>query len=405
MTSQRGLWRVSRLSSFHLVRDTQLTNVQNTALLPVRIAVSKPAQRAYLTSVLFFSTCFFLLIISIAAYLAFYWTYIPRIGFSRPIHLQFDSLESPPWGVANLAPDLVSLQPYDVKVQIRLPRTKTNTEIGNFMVETALFAPGEKGSVVDDSRIPVAKNPDTSKILASSRRSAILTYYSPVVDLARKATELHWLILGWRLEAETLDIPVFNGVSFAKGWRNVPDTMQIQVQSLARMQIYEANVVFKARFQGLRWIMYNHRITSAVVFIGAFWGTEVLFTAICWAILSVWIFSSSHDTSVETETKDNKRIKAEESEGEEQATLSDTERTYPTYSKGPAMRYNSPAIKKEETEPEPFPQLLTTALEADDEDESDDFFDSGLGTSLESSTGHGSSKEALRNRKNKASRS
>ncbi|KAG9590890.1 hypothetical protein KCU77_g5163, partial [Aureobasidium melanogenum] len=382
-----------------------VARVKNTALLPVRIAVSKPAQRAYLTSVLFFSTCFFLLIVSIAAYLAFYWTYIPRIGFSRPIHLQFDSLESPPWGVANLAPDLVSLQPYDVKIQIRLPRTKTNTEIGNFMVETALFAPGEKGSIVDDSRIPVAKNPETSKVLASSRRSAILTYYSPVVDLARKATELHWLILGWRLEAETLEIPVFNAVSFAKGWRNVPDTMQIQVQSLARMQIYEANVIFKARFQGLRWIMYNHRITSAIVFIGAFWGTEVLFTAICWAILSVWIFSSSDDASIKTETKDNKRIKAEDSEEEEQATLSDTERTYPTYSKGPAMRYNSPAIKKEETEPEPFPQLLPTALEADDEDESDDFFDSGLGTSLESSTGHGSSKETLRKRKNKASRS
>lgn len=382
-----------------------MTIFQNTALLPVRIAVSKPAQRAYLTSVLFFSTCFFLLIVSIAAYLAFYWTYIPRIGFSRPIHLQFDSLESPPWGVANLAPDLVSLQPYDVKLQIRLPRTKTNTEIGNFMVETSLFAPGEKGSVIDDSRIPVAKDPETSKVLASSRRSAILTYYSPVVDLARKATELHWLILGWRLEAETLEIPVFNGVSFAKGWRNVPDTMQIQVQSPARMQIYEANVVFMARFQGLRWIMYNHRITSAIVFIGAFWGTEVLFTAICWAVLSVWIFSSGDDTSIKTEAKDNKRIKAEDSEGEEQAMLSDTERTYPTYSKGPAMRYSSPAIKKEETEPEPFPQLLTTALEADDEDESDDFFDSGLGTSLESSTGHGSSKEALRKRKNKASRS
>ncbi|KAK6003575.1 hypothetical protein QM012_009346 [Aureobasidium pullulans] len=382
-----------------------VTRVKNTALLPVRIAVSKPAQRAYLTSVLFFSTCFFLLIVSIAAYLAFYWTYIPRIGFSRPIHLQFDSLESPPWGIANLAPDLVSLQPYDVKIQIRLPRTKTNTEIGNFMVETTLFAPGEKGSVVDDPRIPVAKNPETSKVLASSRRSAILTYYSPVVDLARKATELHWLILGWRLEAETLDIPVFNGVSFAKGWRNVPDTMQIQVQSLARMQIYEANVIFKARFQGLRWIMYNHRITSAIIFIGAFWGTEVLFTAICWAILSVWIFSSNDDTSIKTEATDNKRIKAEDSEGEEQATLSDTERTYPSYSKGPAMRYNSPPIKKEETEPEPFPQLLPAALEADDEDESDDFFDSGLGTSLESSTGHGSSKEALRKRKNKASRS
>lgn len=402
MTSRRALSLVLRSVYPPSIGVTQLTHLQNTALLPLRIAISKPAQRAYLTSVLFFSTCFLLLLVSIAAYLAFYWTYIPRIGFSRPIHLQFDSLESPPWGIANLAPELVSLQPYDVKIQIRLPRTKTNTEIGNFMVETVLYAPGEKGSVVDESKMPVVKTVDTNKVLASSRRSAILTYYSPVVDLARKATELHWLILGWRLEAETLEVPVFTGVSFAKGWRNVPDTMQIQVQSSARMQIYEASVVFKARFQGLRWIMYNHRLTSAFVFIGAFWGTEVLFTAICWAILSVWIFSGD-DTTVKSEDADTRRIKAEDSEEEDPARLSDTERTYPTYSKGPAMRYNSPAIKKEETEPEPFPQLLTTALEADDEDESDDFFDSGLGTSLES-TGNTSSKEALRKRKNKQSR-
>lgn len=341
------------------------------------------------------------MLVSITAYLAFYWTYIPRIGFTRPIHLQFDSLESPPWGVANLAPELVSLQPYDVKIQLRMPRTKTNTQVGNFMLETALFAPGDKGSIVDDTRIPVAKNADTAKILASSRRSAILTYYSPVVDLARKATELHWLILGWRLEAETLEIPVFDGVSFAKGWRNIPDTMQIQVQSPARMQVYEATVIFKARFRGLRWIMYNHRLTSAVLFVGAFWGTEVIFTAICWAILSVWIFSSD-DITVKPEDQDTKRIRTEDSD-DTQTKLSDTERTYPSYAKGPAMRFNSPAIKQEEQEPEPFPPLFAAA-EADDEDEDNDYFlDSGLGTSLESSSGRAGLKDSVRKRKSRPS--
>jgi seipin len=381
---------------------------QNTALVPLRIAISKPAQRAYLTSVLFFSTCFFLLLVSIAAYIAFYWTYIPRIGFTRPIHLQFDRLESPPWGVASLTPELVSTQPYDVTIQIRLPRTQTNTEIGNFMIETALFAPADKAAVIDDTRMPVPKTYEANNLLASSRRSAILTYYSPAVDLARKATELHWLLLGWRLEAETLDVPVFNGVSFAKGWRNVPDTLQIQIQSHARMQIYEASVVFKARFQGLRWIMYNHRLSSAFVFIGAFWGTQVMFTAMCWAFLSVWIFSAADDTPIKKqEDAAAKHIKAEESDAETQLAMSDTERSFPTYSKAPAMRYTSPAVKKEHVEPEPFPQLIPTALEADDEDEDDDYFlDSGLGTSMESSTGHTSSREALRKRKQKpASRS
>ena len=337
-----------------------------------------------------------------AAYVLFYWSYIPRIGFSRTVHLQFDSFDSPPWGAANLAAELVSLQPYDVQIQLRVPRTKANTEIGNFMIETSLFAPGDKGSTIDDSRIPIAKNEDTNKLLASSRRSAILTYYSPLVDLARKATELHWYILGWRLEAETLDIPVFEGVSFAKGWRNIPDTMQLHIQSPARMQIYDAKVIFKARFRGLRWIMYNHRIASAAVFITAFWGTEVIFTAICWTVLSIFIFSDPN-TSIKSEDQETKRIKAEEEDSDTETKLSDTERTFPTYAKAPALRYSSPAIKKEDQEPEPFPPLFAAA-EADDEEEEDDYvLDSGLGTSLESSSGRAGQKDSVRKRKSRPS--
>lgn len=375
-------------------------------MLPFRIATSKSAQRAYITSILFASTGFILLFFAITAYILFYWTYVPRIGFSRPIHLQFDphNLTVHPWGVTTLVPDIVGLQGYDVTLHMRLPRTSRNTNMGNFMVDVALFAPGDKGTAAalsaDISRIP------ETAILAHSRRPATLTYYSPIVDLFRKATELHWYILGWRHEVEALEIGLFEGVSFAKGWRNVPATLRVEMQSSERMQIYDTKVVFRAQFRGLRWIMYNYRIVSAVVFTSAFWFTEMVTMALAWVVLSFFIFPGEDKTGRVKREHKQEKIKREEDTEDEETTLSDTERTFPTYGAQPPLRYSSPAVKKEEPATEPFP--LITGVEADDEDEDVDFLldetgrrsDSGLGTSMDSSSGK---KETARKRKSRLS--
>lgn len=90
------------------------------------------------------------------------------------------------------------------------------------------------------------------RVLAHERRPAILTYYSPVVEYVHKAVELPWYMLHWRREAETLHVPMFEGVEFAKGWRNVPDTARLELQSEEKMQVYSARLVFAARFGGLR---------------------------------------------------------------------------------------------------------------------------------------------------------
>jgi len=79
-----------------------------------------------------------------------------------------------------------------------------------------------------------------------------LTYYSPVVDYANKAVEMPWYMLRWRREAETLHVPMFEGVEFAKGWRNVPDLVRLELLSDEKMQVYSVRVVFTARFGGLR---------------------------------------------------------------------------------------------------------------------------------------------------------
>lgn len=129
------------------------------------------------------------------------------------------------------------------------------------------------------------------------------------------------------------------------------------------------------------------------------------FTMAAWFTLSFLIFgekeepaqikSAPEDESVQT-------VKKEETDDEDIDNLSDTSRTFPTFSRQPPLRYSAPKIKKEE-EPDEEEKILQatniqplTNAEADDEDEDADFViegraggrsDSGLGTSLESSAG------------------
>jgi hypothetical protein len=55
----------------------------------LRLASSKPAQKAYINTVLFVTTSGVLLALASFAYVAFYLNFIPNIGIERSVHLQY----------------------------------------------------------------------------------------------------------------------------------------------------------------------------------------------------------------------------------------------------------------------------------------------------------------------------
>ena len=79
-----GTYQALELRS-HMLRFA----LQDTALVPVHAAVSKPAQRAFLGTLLFTLASCILIAISSIAYVTFYYNFIPQIGVERVIHLQF----------------------------------------------------------------------------------------------------------------------------------------------------------------------------------------------------------------------------------------------------------------------------------------------------------------------------
>ncbi|PGH30598.1 hypothetical protein GX50_06636 [[Emmonsia] crescens] len=260
--------------------------------------ISKPARRAYINTVLFTLTSFLLLCISVVAYWIFYYNYVPQIGLERQVHLQFG--DGHPYGTATLGTELISAQQYDISVALYLPRTPSNLAAGNFMLDLALFSAA-------DTNTNTNTNITTEVgLIARSRRPAILTYASPIVDTARRVSKMPLYVLGWQREAEGLRINMMERVEFERKKRAMPRMLKLEIQSEERMQVYNAVVRFDARFSGLRWIMYTWRILSLLTFSTTFWIVSMICTS------SVWIALAS-----QAEPTLTKRPKLEEEDEDE----------------------------------------------------------------------------------------
>ena len=149
-----------------------------------------------------------------------------------------------PWGSASLGSELVTLQPYDVTVKLDLPRTPSNLAAGNFMLDLSL-----------STQLPSSSTRSTTPsegLISQSRRPAILTYVSPLMDTASKLAFLPFYLTGWNREAETLEVRMMERIEFPRGWRNLPQSLRLDIQSDERMQVYHAQVQFKAALTGLR---------------------------------------------------------------------------------------------------------------------------------------------------------
>jgi seipin len=361
--------------------------------------VSKPAQRAYLGTFVFAATSLIVLTLSTIAYTLFYYNYVPTIGVEKTIHLQFGYL-SPlskartsfqltvginrnghPYGAVSLSSHLVSNQPYDISLLLHLPRSPTNLQAGNFMIDLALLGPSNT----------------TGPILALSRRPTILQYKSTLVEAAHTLTGLPWFVLGWRKESEVLKVSMFEGVVFKKGWRNIPEKVRVVLEVGSEMQFYDVGLQIVARLRGIRWFLYNHRILAYLVFTSGFFIVTMSSTLLAYFVLSIYfapttpgpheLKPSSIKTTSESDTEPFNPLSTSD--------LSDTARTFPTFGRQMPLHYTP--VKKEEdvrvkSEEEQLLGVQPMIGEADDEDEEDfeetegsRWRDSGIGTGVEDS--------------------
>jgi seipin len=226
---------------------------------------------------------------------------------------------------------------------------------------------------------------------------------------------------------------MFELMSFPRGWRNVPGAVQLELQSDQTLQVYSVKVVFKARFEGLRYILYNYRILSFAVFTSCFYMVSLTSTAIAWFVISSLFTSDS--ARAKEESNERKKIKRQEGDAHDSngyikeeaqsdhssdetglsvSNISDSATTFPTLGRQMPLRFPVPrpsdsvaggasmASSRADVKREPDDEFLmeATTIEplaatgpseaADDEDEDEargrdrGRLDSGIGTSMES---------------------
>ncbi len=367
--------------------------------------------------------------------MSFYYSYIPVRGISVPVYLQYDHgvssyLATPadkmlgvrwPYGVASIH-NLVDRQKYDVTVEMDVPRSETNLQAGNWMVELEMRAPPSTGGGVmsmlgwdEDEDVKDSKDGNTPagedgaeflarrpSTLVKSKRPALLTYRSPLIELSYRLLRLPMYLIGWHTESERIEVSMLESVVFEQGSRNIPSSVRLEIRSRQPLEVYHVKVHISARLEGLRWLMYRYWMTSAVVATTLFWAVEMGVLVFTWAAITLIFGSSSTSADYEGGHKiksdpEFTTTKFETGETEPGTPFSDTSRTFPTLPSLQPLSYTSP--KEEQATPNLEDIPLKEEAEADDEE--DDFIleepiplraeregiftDSGIGTSLESS--------------------
>ncbi|KAF9328515.1 Berardinelli-Seip congenital lipodystrophy 2 (seipin) [Podila minutissima] len=226
--------------------------------------------------------------VSVAAYLSFYWLYIPQRGHVGQVHLQYEKPRLP--GVMTAGPSaeidfsrggrygqfLRADQAYDISVNLAVPTSEQNVAIGNFMVVvTLLRADG--------------------KIIMSSSRPAILTYQSQPLRLMRTAWKAVPLVLDWSKEDQVLKVPMIE--NYIEDSANPVTRAYVEI-SHPDLQVYRSTIHIDAHFHGLRYFMYYWKVSTALVFMAVFIFWEIIFSVVTWQVLAGWFGSDSEALAI-----------------------------------------------------------------------------------------------------------
>ncbi|KAI8593611.1 putative adipose-regulatory protein-domain-containing protein [Geranomyces variabilis] len=233
---------------------------------------SAKTQRLALNTAIFGAVFAALLGFAIAVYCLFYAVYIPRVSWVIPVYMQYGPPGSPlqphayvdfTQGTGHQSAYLTPEQHYDLALELVVPDSHSNFELGNFMVYIDLHT-------------------KDNKTTASSSRPAILEYRTPLLRYMRTMWNGLPLLLGLTKEAQTVKLLLLEKY---EEMQTSPIHHALIRLSDSRIQLYETRLHIEANFQGLRYFMYHWQATTGSVFVAAFlfWGTLVSFAG--WRLL------------------------------------------------------------------------------------------------------------------------
>jgi len=229
--------------------------------------LSGEAQKRFLSLFIFFIILFAMLIFSILGYCLFYFLYIPKIAHSLPVYFQYyDNIDQPiaevdlsvnSWRQNGI---LTGGQYYNVLIELNVPDSKHNYDLGNFMINLTF------------------KNA-LNETVAYSSRPGIVKYKSLVQKNIETIVKTVPLFFDVAQESQTIHLPLFE--SFMED-EEVATTKAIVTLSNKSLHLNSAYLNFEARFHGLRYYMYHWKFLTAILLISVLMFWEIVITFLLW---------------------------------------------------------------------------------------------------------------------------
>lgn len=214
------------------------------------------ARRTLLQAAILFCVLVLLLWVAIFLYGSFYYSYMPMVSFSTPVHYYYrsdcDSSDSAicSFPVANISMlrngrDQVMAhgQPYRISLELEMPESQVNEQLGMFMVKMSCYSRG-------------------GQTVSSVARSAMLHYRSSLLQTLSTLVFSPLLLTGMAEQKQLIEVELYSDYKTNSYQPTVGAVIEIQSRNV---QIYSAQLRIHAYFTGIRYILYNFPLTSAVI--------------------------------------------------------------------------------------------------------------------------------------------
>ncbi|XP_055638173.1 seipin [Toxorhynchites rutilus septentrionalis] len=189
---------------------------------------------------------------SIFMYAYFYYTYMPTVSHIQDVHLSYRDCSSEkeclqyPTDTVILTKNqqlLMVGQPYRVILHIEMPESEQNDKTGMFTV---------CGTMHDH----------LYEFSMKSCRLTMIHYKSGLLKMLSTIFLTPFLILGYREEKQTVSVELFTHFEDSQAH---PAT-SVDIRILSRdIQFYSAQLHITANFSGLRYLMFNWPVLSALI--------------------------------------------------------------------------------------------------------------------------------------------
>ncbi|XP_055608525.1 seipin [Uranotaenia lowii] len=189
---------------------------------------------------------------SIFMYAYFYYSYMPTVSHVKDVFLSYRDCHfdkncfAYPTGnvmLTNKQQFLMIGQPYRVTLYLEMPESEQNDKTGMFTVCATMQDHSNEHSV-------------------KSCRLSMLHYRSSLLKMVSTIVLAPFLVLGYREEKQTVAVELFSHFED----NQIHPVTNVDVSILSKeVQFYSAQLHIAANFSGLRYLMFNWPVVSAII--------------------------------------------------------------------------------------------------------------------------------------------